>query len=431
MRSVTARTPAAVDTVMQEARNQVERLKAQTPLMGGDVKMLSQGTGFSGVTPVSQIPSTPVSISGQSVVTGFSEKGGLKPSMTPLRDELSINAEVGADEELLDEASEMRKSKKREKQRQKEALVEGFNRLPKPDDSYEILVKFQEDMFDQEGKLRRKAERDQEEIEAERKKEQRKREESERKKRTQAVQRGLPRPVVLSESLPNLADAEEAELKPYVTMLKDELLRLLRHDMNKHPLRSVKVKKKLKGRNPANTDTGADIENLESFSLEELAHAGKLIEAELRQVEGETSPQRFSSLWKEVYDALKVLPKENGQADYLDNSELSDEKKLNAMRSEHSDLKHYLKSISKSVSKEEAKARTLVKGLEARSKTLVDSFMDLSGRIADTRLKAGVYKEIGVHEKEKLNTRLEKAREEVNALVEIEAELQKQYASTH
>ena len=429
MRSVTARTPAAVDTVMQEAKNQVERLKAQTPLMGGDVKMLSQGTGFSGVTPVSQIPSTPVSISAQSVVTGRSATGRLKASMTPMRDELNINADIGAEEDLLDEASEMRKSKKREKERQKAALLQGFKRLPKPDDSYEILVKFQEESFDKEGKLLRRKERDQEDIEAEKQRERRKREEAELKKRSQAVQRGLPRPVLLPDELTQFEGGGEPGLEPAVAMLKDELLSLVKHDMSNHPLRSVKTKKKHKGPG-SESKTGPQTSKQAAFSLEEIAHAQKLIDAEGRQFDGETSPMRFKALWGEVYDSLSIIARENGHLDFLEGSKLTPQDKLSAVKTEFSDLKQYLKTISKSVSKEEAKAKTLVKGLEGRANSMITSFVELSGQIAETQLRAGVYEEIGEYEKKKLNERLQKSREEVNELVEIEAELQKKYAAT-
>ncbi|KAG5459267.1 MAG: hypothetical protein BJ554DRAFT_349, partial [Olpidium bornovanus] len=102
----TPRTPAQVDSIMLEARNQLVQTRIQTPLMGQEnAAVEDSGFGFEGITPRRSVQQTPNPLltplhggdaAGVARTPGTTPRqGGAGPSFTPLRDEFSINTERG------------------------------------------------------------------------------------------------------------------------------------------------------------------------------------------------------------------------------------------------------------------------------------------------------------------------------------------------
>ncbi|KAL6299669.1 pre-mRNA splicing factor component-domain-containing protein [Sparassis latifolia] len=195
------------DNVMSEARNLRNMIIAQTPLL--------RRTGFEGATPRHQIQATP----------------GSTLMRTPMRDTLSINPEG------YSAVGETPRDQRLRTTSAKRALKAGFMSLPKPENNFELLVPEDEEVEETEGVM---AEEDSGDRDARLKQ---LREEEERKalaRRTQVVQRGLPRPatvdvVRLLEDL-SITESEGAELAPAEKLVHAELADLLQHDSIAHPI---------------------------------------------------------------------------------------------------------------------------------------------------------------------------------------------------
>lgn len=113
------RTPVAPDLVKEEARNQVARTKAQTPLVGGQAVATTEGTGFTGsaVTPSVRLA--------QSVTTATALAG----AELGVRDHLGINKEEA---EPASEALISRREAKAQENSRKAGLLAGLKSLPAP-----------------------------------------------------------------------------------------------------------------------------------------------------------------------------------------------------------------------------------------------------------------------------------------------------------
>lgn len=218
----TPMTPSGGDAVMQEAQNLVALTNAATPLKGGDSVELKEGTGFGGVTPQSNRITTPNVIAnstpGRGVTPGrtpLSIAGtpgaGATPGRTPMRDELSINQEPEF------EGSE-RMMRAREKNERRD-LAQKLSNLPEPQYAYEInMPAVEEEEGDEQLELEEDAEERDKKLQAQADAE----EQLRLKRRSQCIQRELPRPFTVAES------PEETDMPD--RLLQDEMRRMLQWD---------------------------------------------------------------------------------------------------------------------------------------------------------------------------------------------------------
>ncbi|CAI8010459.1 Cell division cycle 5-related protein [Geodia barretti] len=149
----TPRTPAAQDTILQEAQNILALQNVQTPLKGGENTPL-RDSDFDGVTPKKAVVQTPNVVLGTPFRTpgtggpgstprsmtprvgGVSgsatpSAGYMTPGQTPVRDQLSINPE-----DTVATYSDPRQ----QQYELKAQLVEGLRSLPAPRNDFEIVV---------------------------------------------------------------------------------------------------------------------------------------------------------------------------------------------------------------------------------------------------------------------------------------------------
>ena len=191
----TPRTPMPQqDKILTEAQNIMALTNVDTPLKGGsNTDLVENGGDFTGVTPQPGSIRTPNTV----LTTPFRTKDGqvsMTPServssgSTPLRDKLAINPEEGA-------AAFDREAK--------EELKMGLSRLPAPKNDFEIVVPESESEAaaaemeaDNEAWIEDQADVDQMTEEEFRLKRQ-----AELKRRSQAVQRDLPRPLDMNDSV--------------------------------------------------------------------------------------------------------------------------------------------------------------------------------------------------------------------------------------
>ncbi|KAI0062211.1 hypothetical protein BV25DRAFT_1825641 [Artomyces pyxidatus] len=233
----TPRTAPQQDNIMMEARNLRNMTIAQTPLLGDENTPLhvraDGGTGFEGATPRHQAAFTPNPLATpRNGDVAATPRTGATPMRTPMRDSLSINPEdrssfVGdTPRELRMRANSAKRS-----------LQASFMNLPKPENNFELLVPddeeeegpsapalSEEDAAERDARLRRKREEEEQAALA---------------RRSQVVQRGLPRPpnVDIERLLQDLKLSGSETVSEEAQRLVDlELARLVHHDSIAHPL---------------------------------------------------------------------------------------------------------------------------------------------------------------------------------------------------
>lgn len=265
------------DTVMAEARNLRNMIQAQTPLLGDENTPLHtpMGTGFEGATPRHAVSFTPNPLAtpfrpGADSIAG-TPRGAAStvagtPMRTPFRDNLSINVADGSQTPMSMMGGETEAQMRR---RMRAALARGFEGLPAAQNSFE--VEMPEDEETDEVAVEEKEE-DAAERDAREKRLEEEERERESKRRSLALQKGLPRPVnvdvgrLLEElSLANEGEAEQVEAQKLVDR---EFANLVKHESILYPL-------------PGSTSASGTISDYQIPMDEDIASARSLIHTEL------------------------------------------------------------------------------------------------------------------------------------------------------
>ncbi|KAI9456229.1 pre-mRNA splicing factor component-domain-containing protein [Lactarius psammicola] len=229
----TPRTAPQQDNVLLEARNLRNMTIAQTPLLGDENTPIhvpdNGGTGFEGATPRHQVAFTPNPLATPRATDGPSAT----PLRTPMRDNLSINPE--------DRSSFVGETPREMRMRTdsaKRSLQASFKSLPKPENNFELLVPEEEEDDAESGKVLSVEDAAERDARIKRRKEEEER--AALARRSQVVQRGLPRPpnVDLERLLEDLSlvPATETEQQAVQRLVDLELTRLMHHDALAHPI---------------------------------------------------------------------------------------------------------------------------------------------------------------------------------------------------
>jgi len=216
-----------------EARNLRNMTIAQTPLLGEENTPIhapaNGGTGFEGATPRHQVAFTPNPLTTPRTIDGTSAT----PLRTPMRDNLSINPE---DRSF---AGETPREMRMRVDSTKRSLQASFKSLPMPENNFELLVPDDEGEVDTEsGKVL--SEEDAAERDARIKRLKEEEERATLARRSQVVQRGLPRPpnVDLERLLNDLSlvPRHEEEQEAVQRLIDRELAQLMTHDSLAHSI---------------------------------------------------------------------------------------------------------------------------------------------------------------------------------------------------
>ena len=217
-----------------EARNLRNMTIAQTPLLGEENTPIhapaNGGTGFEGATPRHQVAFTP-----NPLATPGAPEGTLAtPLRTPMRDNLSINPEDRSFTGETPRELRMRVDST------KRSLQASFKSLPKPENNFELLVPDDEGEDDTESD-KVLSEEDAAERDARIKRAKEEEERAALARRSQVVQRGLPRPpnVDLERLLNDLSlvpPPPEGEQEAVQQLIDLELAQLMKHDTLAHSI---------------------------------------------------------------------------------------------------------------------------------------------------------------------------------------------------
>ena len=236
----TPMAPAQEDRVSTEIRNIRALTENQSALLGGENADLNEGAGSTGAAtaaPRKQVIATPNPMatplrSGINGVAATPQRVGQTPLRTP-RDSFTLNR---GDNELALAGGAANDIRLREVS-MKHQLKQGLASLPKPketewelelpEEQQEVMVV---DELEEDSEVRDRRERAIREAQ----------EQLELKRRTQVMQRGLPRPEIVD--FEALAKEASAVTDPIEALIAREAALLIAHDAASYPIAGSKVK---------------------------------------------------------------------------------------------------------------------------------------------------------------------------------------------
>ncbi|KAF7295230.1 Cell division control protein Cdc5 [Mycena indigotica] len=424
----TPRTAPQEDNILNEARNLRNMSIAQTPLLGEENTPLHAnpggGTGFESATPRHNVAFTPNPLATPlraDGMDGSATPGGLTtPMRTPIRDNLAINAESFSSVSATPRDQRLRTNSA------KRALQAGFKNLPTPENNFELLVP--DDEEESAGTGVGLSEEDAAERDA---RAARLREEAERKalaRRSQVVQRGLPRPANVDvETLLQRLQVDE-DASPAQALINQEIVDLLQHDAISHPL-------------PGTTQVGGTRSMYVMPEDDDVETAKGLIHLELASAVGFTnvSPEQLHQgllalskndtveegvSWGNVRQTLTF---DAARKIWVEPETLSPDARRDGYAAVLDSHRERMGKEAAKAAKSEKKLGVVLGGYLSRSQTLSKRLGDAFGELQHTLIEYESFSRLRMNESAVGPRRLEVLKEEVDKLEQRERRLQERY----
>ncbi|KAL7784846.1 pre-mRNA splicing factor component domain-containing protein [Trichoderma ceciliae] len=394
----TPRAPAQEDHIANEIRNIRALNETQSALLGGENTPLHQGagsTGFEGITPRKQVMATP-----NPLATPLRNGGvnGAVPGQTPMRtprDTFALNQADG----ISITGATPRDVRNRQMAMQNQ-LRARLAALPKPKDTeweFEIPEDQRETAATDEAMEQDAAERDRRERERREAEE-----ELERRRRTQVMQRGLPRPLVVD--LTELLTRAKKIADPAAALIAVETAALMANDAAKFPLDGSQVK-----------GTLPPLPQIDD---------GSLADARLR-ILSETKPlPSFEDIQATFESRARGDALLLGLGCYNDDD---DDEQDAAMRAAFDAVQDSIMASAEEDTKLEKKLGLHLGGYQKRQKMLKDKVSDAADALDKARVALSGFKTLAISEDVAINRRLVSLRDEVNFISRREREAQEEY----
>jgi pre-mRNA-splicing factor CDC5/CEF1 len=303
----TPKAPAQEDYIANEIRNIRALTETQSSLLGGENTPLYEGagsTGFDGIAPRRHQMETPNPMAtpfrpGMNGAGATPRASGLgaTPMMTP-RDNFAINSD--GDMQLVGSTP---KDIKLREMAMKHQLKQGLASLPKPKDTdweLELPEEPQEsavvELSEEDAELRDRRNREIKEAQ----------ELLEAKRRTQVMQKGLPRPAIVD--INAMLKEISRITNPIEASVAQEMSLLVVNDAIKYPTSNIKVQGKSKP--------------LESFDDESLARARLQIAMELPREDLGKDGALFERAWNDLHRSTLLPALVDYEDDPLDEQQL-------------------------------------------------------------------------------------------------------------
>ncbi|KAF6737409.1 Cell division cycle 5-like protein [Oryzias melastigma] len=443
----TPRTPAAQDRIMQEAQNLMALTNIDTPLKGGLNTPLHE-SDFSGVTPQRQqiqtpntVLSTPFRTPGPGQTSdgmtpqaggGVTPRGlatpGLTPGRTPLRDKLNINT----DEQAADPTFA--------KHAQKESLQQlrqGLMSLPAPKNDFEIVLPENAEKELEEMEAETGFVEDSADIEARKQAQREAQREKELKLRHTPVQRSLPRPSEVNESVLRPASMEPlSDLQIAEELVKQEMITMLHYDCLHHPsTNATNPLQRAKGKGPASTSNNAShIAYLETHaykpvSTEDMEQAKAILAAEMEVVKagmghGDLSLEAYTQVWEECYGQVLYLPAQNR---YTRANLASKKDRIESLEKKLEMNRGHMTADARRAAKLEKKLKILLGGFQSRALGLLKQHNELWEQVEQAATELQTFAQLKKQEDTAIPRRQAALLEDVERQMEREKELQQRY----
>ncbi|KAA6409164.1 MAG: pre-mRNA-splicing factor cef1 [Lasallia pustulata] len=406
----TPRAPPQEDHIANEIRNIRALTETQSSLLGGENTPLHEGsasTAFDGVTPRKHVMATPNPMAtpmrqaGANGVGATPLRAGLGPGATPMRtprDNFAINQDDPGAMQLV--GNTPREVKLRE-HAIRQQLKSQFASLPKPKETdweLELPDEQQETGGNDEISEEDAAERD--------RRNQTLRDAAERaefKRRTQVLQRALPRPSVvdIDALLKNALDISD----PIEGAVAREMALLIANDALKYPAPGAKVQ--------------GSSQPLEAFDDEALNKARLEIALELPQDGQAERQEEFEKAWEELHGSTKLPGLAGHSDDEIDQHQF--------MVEAFDKIQASLMADAERGNKIEKKLALHLGGYQQRAKTFRAKIVEAADALEKARISLDTFRTLQIAEEAAIPRRLEALREEVNFVSKREREAQEVY----
>jgi pre-mRNA-splicing factor CDC5/CEF1 len=414
----TPRTPMVKDTLKLEAQNLIALTRSETPLRGGENAVLNR-SDFSGVTPKRSSVATPNVLNTPTPArpgTGLGATPSHTPMRTPgsvagtpIRDQLGINAANAADEALLNIGN----SKKRAAAAKRAAAdPKGLN-LPEPANEYElVLPELPADTRDQKDDLEEDAEDAKQRVQNE----ESGRQSEVLRRRSQMLQRGLPRPAAVNVEMEQVDDADEMVRLGHKA-IAEEMIQMLRYENAKYPEEQPKKRQKIPKLQQFTTD---ELQSAKGLVTSEFA--GSTASAQLAAVMGDSS--RFGEMWAELSLQLAYLPSLK-RFGLLDTVALDG--RIRALQQQFELVKEQLAQEALKAHRLETKVGVLTGGYQGRARRLAGSVDEAFANLHEGASELSCYRDLETQETKAIPHRLQLLKAEVAQAAEKERLLQERY----
>ncbi|KAL7752780.1 Pre-mRNA-splicing factor cef1 [Sorochytrium milnesiophthora] len=450
----TPRTPAAVDTVRQEARNLLAMKNMQTPLLGEESTPLhsSGGTGFDGITPRRAVAQTPNAMllqmtprggaSSAGSMTPRSVAGSSTPMRTPFRDEMGINTPSRQFEETP-------RNERQRIQAQRSSLAQALATLPKPKNDFQIIVPDANSQAENEAAMAADKSKsgtaaqtpDLSDMHKEHLRQARALEDEQRAKQSQAVQRQLPRPTLLpptsKTTMPSGIYAHNAELQSAEALVLQEMVELLKTDMHEHP-------------QPGAPPAAPPASVLEDYSLAQMARARALVDHELERVvdqmgglpdllkmygDDDGDSDHDSHYKAKSAEVLRdFVQREEGwlldpkQGKYIQINDADNEQLVTAYRNAFEANRARMYKESQRAAKFEKKLNVVLGGYQSRASTLRSQLASGYAELGASAEELDVFSLLQQNEQQSIPLRIGELTQQVEEAKRTNSELQSRYA---
>ncbi|KAL7628815.1 Pre-mRNA-splicing factor cef1 [Parahypoxylon ruwenzoriense] len=400
----TPMAPPQEDRVANEIKNIRALTENQSALLGGENADLQEGsgsTGFEGATPRRQVMSTPNPLA-TPLRTGMNGVGATprRPGQTPLRtprDNFALN--VG-DQEMSMVGGTANDTRLRELS-MKHQLKQGLASLPKPKETeweLEIPEDRQEAMttaeLEEDAEVRDQRERAIREA----------REQLDKKRRTQVMQKGLPRPE--SVNIDTLMQQASAISDTIEAQIAREAALLITNDATKFPV--------------SGSNTSGKPIRLQQIDDASLAEARLKI---LMEVKNKPTLEETQAAWERESSNALLL----GLGCYEDDDE---EEQVAAMKAALDSVQESTMETVEKCAKLEKKLTLHLGGYQQRAKTLRSKMGEAYDALEKANFALSAFRTLAVSEEITARSRLEALREEVGYVSRREREAQEAYRQT-
>lgn len=400
----TPMAPAQEDHIANEIRNIRALTETQSSLLGGENTPLHQGagsTGFESVAPRKQVMSTPNPLATPLRAAGAGPGATpLRVGQTPLRTPRDTFALNDAGDEMSLVGGTPRDAKMREMSIRHQ-LKQGLASLPKPKET-EWELELPDDQ--QEPKTAERLEEDAAERDRREREIREARELLERKRRTQVMQRDLPRPVQVDyQSL--LKEASQAE-DPVKVLIAREAALLVAHDATRYPLPGAKP-----------TSRVFEIQKIDDAALQE----AKL--QVLMEIKDKPKPEDVQAAWEKSNSSSLLL----GLGCYEDDEE---EEQISTMQTALEEVIDQIVASAEKGNKLEKKLNLHLGGYKNRAEMLRKKISEAHEALEKANNALGAFKVLQASEQAAIRNRLAALRGEVGFVSTREREAQELYRRT-
>ncbi|KAI9827255.1 MAG: Pre-mRNA-splicing factor cef1 [Thelocarpon impressellum] len=405
----TPRAPPQEDHIANEIRNIRALTETQSSLLGGENTPLHEGTGttgFEGIAPRRQQMATPNPLAtpyrqgGSGVgATPLRTPGGVgaTPLRTP-RDNFSINQDGNG---MMRSTSETPREMKLREMALKEQVKHGFASLPKPQETeWELELPEEQD----EPAASRSLSKEDAAVRDRRNEELREAaERAEFRRRTQVMQRGLPRPTVVD--IDALVKKAGQVSDPVEAAIAQETALLIASDAMRYPVEGGKVNGKSR--------------SLQVFADDALNTARMELLLEMPVDAVKSAEAGFEQSWMDVHGSTS-LPGLGGYGeDEIDEHQL--------MVEAFDNIQDSIMADAEKGNKMEKKLALHLGGYQQRAKTLRQKIVEAVEALETATIALDTFRTLQLAEEAAVPSRLETLRAEVEFVARREREAQELY----